>query len=66
MDLLGNHEMPIGFGMELAKNTNAMNAFSALPKEQRSQMIEASRKIQTKREMESFVNSLTSSQSKIY
>ncbi len=66
MDLLGNQEIPIGFGMELAKNTKAMNAFSALPKEQRKQMIEASRSIHSKHEMESFVNSITSSQEKIY
>lgn len=61
MDLLGNHEIPIGFSMALAKDTNAMNAFSSMSEDRRKQVIEDSRSIQSKQEMEQFVNSITSS-----
>lgn len=57
MDLLSNQEIPIGFSMALAKDTNAMNAFSSMPKEQRTQVVEQSRNIHSKDEMEQFVNS---------
>lgn len=66
MEMLGNNEIPIGFSMALARDTNAMNAFSAMPKEQRKQVIETSRTIQTKREMEQFVNSFTSTNNKTF
>ncbi|WP_312101286.1 hypothetical protein [Lachnoclostridium sp.] len=59
MELLGNHEIPIGFSMALAKDTNAMNAFSSMSKEQRTQVVEQSRNIQSKEDMEQFVNSFT-------
>ncbi len=57
MDLLSNQEIPIGFSMALAKDTNAMNAFSSMPKEQRKQVVEQSRSIHSKEEMEQFVSS---------
>jgi hypothetical protein len=59
MELLGNHEIPIGFSMALAKDTNAMNAFSSMSKEQRTQVVEQSRSIQSKEDMDQFVNSFT-------
>ncbi|MDD5937041.1 MAG: hypothetical protein PUC65_16000 [Clostridiales bacterium] len=66
MEMLGNHEIPIGFSMALAKDTNAMNSFSAMPESQRKQVIEASRTIQTKQDMERFVNSITSRYNKTF
>lgn len=60
MDLLSNQEIPIGFSMALAKDTNAMNAFSSMPKDQRAQVVEQSRGIHSKEQMEQFVNSFTS------
>lgn len=59
MDLLSNQEIPIGFSMALAKDTTAMNAFSSMPKEKRTQVVEQSRNIHSKEEMEQFVNSFT-------
>lgn len=59
MEILGNHEIPIGFSMALAKDSNAMNAFSTLSEEKRQQLIESSRQIQTKKDMESFVNQIS-------
>lgn len=60
MDLLSNNEIPIGFSMALAKDTTAMNAFSAMPEARREQVIEGSRNIQSKQDMEQYVSNLSS------
>lgn len=60
MDLLRNNEVPIGFGMALAKDTLAMNAFSSMSSEKRQEVINQSRSIQSKDEMDQFVNSFSS------
>lgn len=57
MDL--TKEIPMGFGMALAKNTDAMAAFSALTKKQQQSVIEQTHTISSKREMQEFVNTLT-------
>lgn len=59
MDLLGNHEIPIGFSMALAKDTRAMNAFSSMSESQRHNVIEASKNMKSKQEMEHYVSSFT-------
>lgn len=55
-------EMPMGLGMALAQNLDAMNYFSALPPEARRQIIGRTHSIQSKEEMQSFVASLISAQ----
>ena len=59
MEVIGNNKIPIGLGMVLAKDTNAMNAFSAMSEQQRLQIIEQSRSIHSKDEMQHYVNSFT-------
>ncbi len=66
MDLLGNNEIPIGFSMALAKDTNAMNAFSTMPQTEREDVIAHSKTIQSKNEMEHFVSSLSSTSDKMW
>ena len=56
LDLLGNHEIPIGFSMELAKNTQAMSAFSTMSESQRNNVIETAKNIKSKQEMEQYVS----------
>lgn len=56
MDL--TKEIPMGFGMALAKNTDAMTAFARLPKEQQQSIIEQTHGISSKREMQEFVDNL--------
>ena len=51
-------DMPLGFGMALAQNPAAMDAFSALSGEQRRQVLEKSRRIRSREEMRSYVDSL--------
>ncbi len=54
----GGADVPVGFGMALAQNTAAMDAFSALSGEQRRQVLEKSRRIRSREEMRSYVDSL--------
>lgn len=51
-------EMPIGLGFALAANENAMNSFARLTEEERKQVMEAARMVQTKSEMRSFVEQI--------
>lgn len=58
MNLLGNHELPIGFGMELAKNSQAMNTFSSMPENKRNEIIETAKNLKSKHEMEQYVSNM--------
>lgn len=50
--------IPLGFGMALAQNPDAMDVFSGLTEEQRNHVIEKSRGVKSKEEMRSYVDSL--------
>ena len=50
--------VPLGFGMALAQNPDAMDVFSGLTAAQRQQVLEKSRRIRSKAEMRSYVDSL--------
>lgn len=52
-------EMPIGLGFGLAANEEAMEHFSNMTETEKRQVIEASRTVKSKREMESFVNKIS-------
>ena len=51
-------DMPIGFGLSLAANAKAMEAFSKMSDAQKSAVVEKSRQMQSRADMESFVNKL--------
>ena len=50
--------VPLGFGMALAQNPNAMDVFSSLTEDQRRQVLNKAHRIGTKAEMKAYVNSL--------
>ena len=52
-------DMPLGFGMALAQNTLAMEAFSGMSREEQKQILSKVPQIQSKAEMRSYVDSLT-------
>lgn len=52
-------EMPIGLGFGLAANEEAMEHFSNMSDNEKRQVIEASRSIKSKNDMESFVNKIS-------
>ncbi len=57
-DLVNGPDVPLGFGMALAQNPDAMDVFSALTEPQRRQVLDKSRRIRSKAEMRSYVDSL--------
>lgn len=53
----GGH-MPIGFGLSLAANEKSMEAFANMSDEEKHAAVEKNRQMQTRADMERFVNSL--------
>lgn len=51
-------DLPLGFGLALAQNTNALDAFSGMTEQQKKEIIKKTHSIQSKQEMQAFVNSL--------
>ncbi|MCD8088243.1 MAG: hypothetical protein LUE22_06625 [Oscillospiraceae bacterium] len=50
--------VPLGFGMALAQNPDAMDVFAGLTEAQRRQVVEKTGRIHSKEEMRSYVDSL--------
>lgn len=59
MSLLNNDEIPLGLGMALAQNMDAMRVFSSLSESSRQNVIDRSRQVNSKQEMEHLVSRLT-------
>lgn len=57
-NLTNGPDIPLGFGMALAQNPEAMDVFSGLTAAQRQQVLDKSRRIRSKEEMRSYVDSL--------
>ena len=51
-------DMPIGFGLSLAANAKSMEAFSNMSDAEKTTVVEQSRQMPTRSDMENFVNSL--------
>lgn len=51
--------LPLGFGMALAQNEEAMQVFSSLSREGKKACIEKAKKASTKEEMAEIVNGIT-------
>ncbi len=60
-NLLGSGDIPMGLGMALAKNLEAMNAFTALSPEGKAAVIARTHSVQSKKEMEQLVREIGSS-----
>ncbi len=54
-------EVPMGFGMAMAKNMDAMREFCLLPENKRKEIIEGTRFINSQQEMKMYVQSLVDS-----
>ncbi len=50
--------MPIGFGLSLAANAKSMEAFAKMSDAEKTEVVEQSRQMKSKTEMERFVNRL--------
>ncbi len=51
-------ELPVGFGMALAMNPPAWNAYSAMPAKQKQAILKKVRDAKSKEQMHQIVNSL--------
>ncbi len=51
-------EVPMGFGMALAMNEQAMTAYAAMTDSQRQEILNKARNAKSKKEMHSIVNSI--------
>ncbi len=55
------YKVPVGFGMALAMNPPAMNAYSAMTEEQQQAVLSRAHKARSQQEMHQIVNSLAGS-----
>ena len=51
-------DMPIGFGLSLAANAKAMEAFAKMSDAEKTAVVEKSRQMQSRADMENYVNRL--------
>lgn len=53
-----NMDMPVGFAFRLGMNEKAMENFAKMTEDEKRQVLEAARGVESKAEMERFVNSI--------
>lgn len=53
------YELPIGFGMALAMNPPAWNAYSAMTEEQKQQILTRAHNAKSRKEMHDLVSSIS-------
>lgn len=54
------YKVPIGFGMALAMNATAMDAYSAMTEEQRQQILHKAHNARSRKEMQDIVDRIAS------
>lgn len=59
MIILSEIDLPLGFGMALSQNEKAMKKFELLSEKEKRALIEQTHTVNSKSEMQSFVNNLT-------
>lgn len=52
------YKVPIGFGMALAMNQPAMNAYAAMSEEEKENIVNRAHNVRSEKEMHDLVNSL--------
>ena len=56
--MIDNHELPIGFTMELAQHSDILNRFSGLTKEEQQSVIDGARQVNSREEMRNYVENI--------
>lgn len=56
--MIQNEELPIGFTMELAMHSDALNRFSKLSKPEQTALADGARQVHSREEMRSYVASM--------
>ena len=52
------YKVPLGFGMALAMNANALNAYSGMSEEQKQDILDKAHRARSQQEMREIVNSM--------
>ncbi|MBE6837181.1 MAG: hypothetical protein E7509_04205 [Ruminococcus sp.] len=55
---MDKNEMPVGFGMALAMNPDAMEKFAALPEVKKQEIISGTHSVSSKEEMRQYVENI--------
>ncbi|MBQ7788511.1 MAG: hypothetical protein IJ398_02525 [Clostridia bacterium] len=55
-----HNELPLGFGMALAQNPEAMQKFALLSEEEKQEIINGTHSVKSRKEMHEYVNRLVS------
>lgn len=55
-------DLPMGFGMALARNPEAMNRFAMLSPEEQTQIVNGTHNVHSKQEMQAYVNKIGNGQ----
>lgn len=55
---MGNIELPLGFGMALAQNEEAMKCFECMSENEKKAVLQKTHSVNSKSEMRALVNSL--------
>ena len=56
--MIDNHELPIGFTMELAQHSDILNRFASLSHEEQERYIDGSREVESRQEMKNYVENM--------
>ena len=56
--MIDNHDLPIGFTMELAMHSDVLNRFSGLSKEEQESVINGARQVKSREEMRTYVENI--------
>ena len=56
--MIDNHELPIGFTMELAQHSDILNQFAGLSKEEQESIIEGAKQTSSRSEMRNYVENM--------
>jgi len=52
------YEMPVGFGMALAQNPEALQKFSMFSEDKKQEIIQGTHSVKSREEMQQYVNSI--------
>lgn len=58
--MINNHELPIGFTMELAQHSEILNKFAGLSKEEQKRLTDQAREIHSRDQMRAYVENMFS------
>lgn len=56
--MIDNHELPIGFTMELAQHSDILNRFAGLSEPEQNTIVNGAREIKSRDEMRNYVENM--------